>query len=106
MKKEIRGFTNYFITDEGQIWSERTHQFLSLKQHNTYGYPIVVVRDDNKKKRTLMPHRLVGIYFIPNPNNWEDIHHIDGNKDNNNIDNLLWISHKEHCALHSHFRKG
>jgi hypothetical protein len=37
-------------------------------------------------------HRLVAEAFIPNPNNLEIINHKDGNKLNNNIDNLEWVS--------------
>jgi len=40
-------------------------------------------------------HRLVGLAFIPNPHNKKCINHIDGNKTNNNISNLEWVTHSE-----------
>lgn len=40
-------------------------------------------------------HRLIAIYFIPNPNNLNEINHIDGNPLNNSIDNLEWCTHSE-----------
>lgn len=37
-------------------------------------------------------HRLVAQAFIPNPENLEEVDHIDGNKENNSVENLRWIS--------------
>lgn len=51
-------------------------------------------------KKTLQVHRLVGLSFIPNPLNNPLINHKDGNRENNVIDNLEWVTPSENM-IHS-----
>ena len=64
-----------------------------LKPQNTNGYLFVRLSKNNKIKRYLV-HRLVAQAFIPNPNNYLEVNHIDENSLNNNVNNLEWCSHK------------
>lgn len=52
------------------------------------------------KGRQYLLHRAIGLAFIPNPNNEATINHKDGNKLNNDIDNLEWVSYREN-SLHA-----
>lgn len=42
-------------------------------------------------------HRLVAKYFVPNPNNYNCVDHIDQNKQNNNVENIRWVSRSENA---------
>lgn len=65
------------------------------------GYMVIDVGrlyKDNKivrKSKKIMLHRLVAEAWIPNPDNKPEINHIDGNKLNNNIENLAWCTRSE-----------
>ena len=62
---------------------------LLSKTLSTTGYYKVELYKE-KEKKSLRVHRLVAIAFIENPLNKEQVNHIDGNKLNNNVENLEW----------------
>lgn len=51
----------------------------------------------NKKITIFSVHRLVALAFIPNPENYKEVNHIDHNRSNNNIDNLEWCSRSQNA---------
>lgn len=57
------------------------------------GYLNVKLSKDNIAK-TISIHRLVAKAFIENPKNLEQVNHKDENKQNNNVENLEWCTHK------------
>lgn len=59
--------------------------------HNT-GYYVINLTKNVISKRKLV-HRLVAEAFLPNPNHYPVIHHIDANKTNERADNLMWCSY-------------
>lgn len=68
---------------------EKTFNITKYKQNR--GYLKVILYKDGKYKNKLV-HRLVAEAFLDNPNNYNDINHKDGNKENNNINNLEYCT--------------
>ena len=91
--KDIKNYEGlYAITSCGKVWSYRRKKFLKPGKIN--GYLQVCLRKDKEKKQFLI-HRLVAEAYIPNPNNYDTVDHIDFNKTNNCVNNLQWMSRSE-----------
>lgn len=75
------------------IRKSNVHKILKHSPNN-WGYHKVQLYKDGKSQM-LYIHRLVASLFIPNPENKEQVNHIDGNKANNKVSNLEWATSKE-----------
>ena len=47
---------------------------------------------------TQLVHRLVADTWIPNPNNYREVNHINGDKDDNRVENLEWVTHSQNMS--------
>lgn len=110
--KDIAGFENYTITNTGEIYLKPYELIDSkgIKRHYNGHIVKQAVNSSNYKKVTLRKdgvsynkyvHRLLAENFIPNPNNLPDVNHKDGNKWNNNLSNLEWVTEQENTK-HAH----
>jgi hypothetical protein len=86
-------FYDYIVSEDGTIESLLTNKKIS-KRVGPNGYYQVNLCINGKCK-TFMLHRIIGILFIENPNNYPCLNHKDGNKLNNDVSNLEWVTHKE-----------
>ena len=84
--------SNYAINVDGNVRSLKTNRF--LKHDLSTGYARVTL-SNNKVKKKFLVHRLVAMEFIPNTHNKPCVNHIDGDKLNNNINNLEWCTYSE-----------
>lgn len=102
----IKGYEGLFvITDDLKVISlprkgtlgGEVKQFLNIEN----GYYRVSLTKHNKRKKTMV-HRLIAEHFIPNPNNYDKVDHINGIKTDNRIENLRWCSQAENSRFENH----
>jgi hypothetical protein len=86
--KTIEGH-NYEVSNFGRIRNKKTKRISKLEIHDGRYYRVKL------NNRNYKVHRLVALYFIPNPDNKPEINHKDGNKLNNCVDNLEWCTPEE-----------
>lgn len=83
----------YYISDKGEVISFCLNTPKLIKSSiNNYGYLFISAVNNFGDKKRYKIHRLVGEFFIPNPRGELTINHIDGDKTNNNVNNLEWCS--------------
>ena len=123
--KDIKGFENlYQISNLGRVKlldKESPHfnsihgvkfisELIKKTEIGKNGYYRVGLTKDNKTKHFLI-HRLVGIAFMPNPENKPQINHKNGNKLDNRLENLEWVTRSEN-SIHAiktgliHIKRG
>ena len=108
--KDIEGYEKYYqVSNRGRVRSldrvvnknngrtEFNKGIIRRLTPDKRGYLIVYLLKNGKGKAGKV-HRLVLEAFTPNPFNKCCVNHIDGNKRNNDIENLEWVTHKENMA--------
>ena len=96
MEQEIwkQSYVNgYEVSSFGRVRNAKTQRIMSC-EHEEKGYQRLSIIVDGKKKHFAV-HRMVALAFIPNPENFPQVDHIDCDKTNNNVSNLRWCSNKQ-----------
>lgn len=97
--KPIKEFPRYFVSNRGNVKNTKTNALLKPWRsgsgyRNGGGYHKLELANNGMKQRFCV-HRLVADAFIPNPKNKPCVNHIDGNRKNNDIENLEWCTDAE-----------
>lgn len=106
--------TKWYITNRGVVYYVTTYRTdkpkeVEKKPSLNKGRGYMYVRTTN---RNHILHRLVASAFIPNPENKPEVNHKNGNKANNRVDNLEWVTSKENAqhaiknGLTKHMKKN
>ena len=93
MKKNIIGFPGYEIDESGIVYSLKSNRILNTLVTSGARVRIGLMKDGVQHKRPVS--RLVAEAFIPNPDNKPQVDHIDGNRSNNHVSNLRWVTDQE-----------
>ena len=87
---EVKGFPNYVIYPNGEVFSKATNKYLKHSDNGS-GYKYVKLPD--RKNHTI--HRLVAEHYIPNPDNKPQVDHKNRIRNDNRIENLRWVNLSE-----------
>lgn len=88
--------TQYFLFENGDLYNANTHRISQgAKNHGYIRYSLIV----DSEEISIFKHRLLAEMFLKNddPINKTVVHHKDGCIQNNNLNNLEWVSQKENC---------
>lgn len=96
----------YLIAPKGAVWNLAKEKW-QVTHANQNGYVRVQLSLNGVKSQQLM-HILVAKHFLPNPYDHPQVNHKDGNKENNSVSNLEWISREGNIqhSLEIGLRKG
>ena len=100
--KDVPGYEGlYKISNSGKVKSLRFNHSSKekvLRNRIVGGGYCQVILYKNKNKKAFYVHVLVANSFILNPNNFPEVNHKDGNKTNNHVDNLEWVTSKQNSV--------
>ena len=95
--KDIEGYEGlYQVSNIGRVKSLTTGNLKALTLFKNSYHKLVLYK--HNKQSTFYIHQLVAKAFIHNPDNKITINHIDGNKLNNNVNNLEWTTYLENMT--------
>lgn len=107
--KDIKGIEGipdgkYEVSSEGSV-RRKGHRCVKPFHNRKY---LMVKLCNYAFEKTVFVHRLVASAFIPNPENKREVNHIDANPENNNVDNLEWVTKDENMrhAASLHLMQG
>jgi hypothetical protein len=87
--------TNYYITKDGQVFNKRSKGYRQVVLGiGKDGYNKVGLFS-NGERTWYRVHRLVAECYLPNPNGYLQVNHINGIKTDNRLENLEWVSHSQ-----------
>lgn len=93
MLKTILNFENYAVTKDGRVWSKRKYKWLKSSDNGQGYLQIILCKSGKMFSRKI--HTLVLIAYVGLRPKGLECRHLDGNKQNNNLDNLCWGTRSE-----------
>ena len=97
----LPNLSKYQILPNGAIQRISTRRYLTW-EITSLGYARVNLTDDKGVQKHYYIHRLVGLAYLDNPHNYNEINHKDENKLNNHFSNLEWCTRKYNNMYGTH----
>jgi len=91
--KIYKDYENYHIHENGDIFSLNIGNILKPRDAGKRYKMITLCNNQNRQQ--IYVHRLIGLLFLPNPENKPEIDHINRNRSDNRVENLRWATKSE-----------
>ena len=96
--RDVLGFEElYQVSNFGNVRTVKNGEAEMSQQENRNGYMTVHLRNKGVERRAMV-HRLVAEAFIPNPDELRDVNHKNGDKSDNRLENIEWVSHSDNMT--------
>lgn len=93
--KDIKNADNYEVSNCGNVRNKTTQYVLKPRLCKTGYYQVNIKFNNETKFKNQYVHRLVAETWLSNEDNKPSVNHKDGNKSNNNVENLEWMTYTE-----------
>lgn len=91
--KPVKGFEEFYeVSSQGRLRNIKTRKIRKKSLINKY---YVIRLSKEGKSKSIKVHRMVAEAFITNPYHCPQVNHIDGNKLNNCVENLEWVTRQQ-----------
>lgn len=99
------GIYDYVFTEKAELYRitpmGRLYFLKKIKYGVSRGYAYYRIPVKKGVYKSFSVHRMLAIFFIPNPENKPEVNHKDKNRLNNSLDNLEWVTKSEN-ERHKH----
>lgn len=92
---------DYYVTDDGRIWSEKSHKYMTMRPDKDGYLKVALISSEipEGKRHRYSVHRLILENFNPVPDMEKlQVNHKDGDKTNNKLENLEWMTCQENIS--------
>lgn len=104
--KRDKDFPDYWVSNFGNVWSYVSNDFIHGSPTGRCGHIDMLLHYNGKRYHKYL-HQMVAEAFIPNPNNYPIVRHLDDDPTNNYVDNLAWgtqLDNVRDCIKNKRFR--
>lgn len=90
----IPGIDHYMVSNYGRVWSEKSQMFLKPKPMDSHGH-LGFCLSQNGVPCYVYQHRIMAQAFIPNPDGYPIVRHLNDIPDDNDLCNLAWGTQRD-----------